>query len=331
MGTSVLICDDSSFARKQIARALPSDWDIEISFAEHGREALVAIAEGKADVLFLDLNMPVMDGYGVLEVIRARDLSTLVIVVSGDIQPEAHERVMKLGALGFIKKPVEQNTLLELLDRYGIRTHSDRARENIDVQVDTLDIYREIANVAMGRAGDRLARLLGVFVTLPVPKVGIIEGNDLRMTFQHVANTGSISAVCQGFIGAGIAGEALLTFNNSSLSDLGDLMHYEGEIDETAERELIMDVASVLTGACLNGIAEQLDIDFSQGHPVVLGRQVAIDELLQHNASRWNQLLAIEFGYQIEDRDINCELMLLFTEDSLQPLNERAGYMDSST
>ncbi|HEY9150158.1 MAG TPA: response regulator, partial [Gammaproteobacteria bacterium] len=93
MGTPVLICDDSSFARKQMARALPADWDIDISFAEHGREAIAAIAAGKADILFLDLNMPVMDGYEVLEAIRAGDLPTLVIVVSGDIQPEAHARV----------------------------------------------------------------------------------------------------------------------------------------------------------------------------------------------------------------------------------------------
>ena len=42
MTTPVLICDDSSVARKQMARTLPSDWDIEISFAKHGEEALTA-------------------------------------------------------------------------------------------------------------------------------------------------------------------------------------------------------------------------------------------------------------------------------------------------
>lgn len=330
MGTAVLVCDDSSFARKQIARALPDDWDIDITFAEHGGEALAAIEAGKADVMFLDLNMPVMDGYEVLEAIRTRDLSTLVVVVSGDIQPEAHERVTRLGALGFIKKPVDANELLALLDRFGIRTHSDRARETVDMQVDDLDVYREVANVAMGRAGDRLARLLGVFISLPVPRVSLIEASDLHMTFAHVANSGTVSAVCQGFIGAGIAGEALLTFNDSSFADIGELMRYEDKIDDAAELELIMDISSLLCGACLNAIAEQLDIDFSQGHPQVLGRHLAVDELLQRNASRWKQLLAIEFGYRIEERNFSCDLMLLITEDSMKALGERAAYLESS-
>lgn len=331
MSTAVLICDDSSFARKQIARALPRDWDIDITFAEHGGEALSAVEAGKADVLFLDLNMPVMDGYEVLSEIRARDLSTLVIVVSGDIQPEAHERVMGLGALGFIKKPVDPTGLVELLDRFGIRTESNQTRDAVDLEVDILDVYREIANVAMGRAGDRLARLLGVFIHLPVPKVTVIDGNDLSMTFQHVAADGTVAAVCQGFIGAGIAGEALLTFNESSIFDIADLMHYEGDLDEIGELELIMDVSSLLSGACLSGIAEQLDIDFSQGHPQVLGRHVGINELLQRNASRWNRILAIEFGYRIEDRNFSCDLILLITEDSMQALAERAAYMESAS
>lgn len=328
MSTPVLICDDSSFARKQMARALPDDWDIEVSFAEHGVEALTAIAAGKADILFLDLNMPVMDGYGVLEAIRARDLPTLVIVVSGDVQPEAYERVMKLGALDFISKPIVAATLLELLERYGIHSHSEKRREHLEFEVDALDIYQEIANVAMGRAADRLARLLDVFITLPIPRISLIEGHDLRMAFQQVASSDKISAVCQGFIGAGIAGEAMLTFTDSSLSDIGELMRYEGEIDDAVELELIMDIANVLISACLNGIAEQLDISFSQGHPLVLGRHVPIDDLLQRNSSRWDKLLAIEIEYRIENRDINCDLMLLFTEDSLAPLNALVAFIE---
>ena len=90
MTIPILICDDSSFARKQMVRALPDNWDVCISFAENGEEAITAIKAGKADILFLDLNMPVLDGYGTLKIISEQDLPTLTIVVSGDIQPEAH-------------------------------------------------------------------------------------------------------------------------------------------------------------------------------------------------------------------------------------------------
>lgn len=122
MSTNVLICDDSSFARKQVRRALPPGWAVNVSFAGNGHEALAAIQAGKGDVLFLDLTMPEMDGFETLEQIKKRDLPTLVIVISGDIQPEAMARVKKLGALAFISKPVDAGRLLQVLTDFGIYT-----------------------------------------------------------------------------------------------------------------------------------------------------------------------------------------------------------------
>jgi len=326
MTIPVLICDDSSMARKQMARALPQDWDVDISFAENGVQGVNGVKSGKGEVLFLDLNMPEMDGYQVLEAIRAQDLPTMVIVISGDIQPEAYQRVMQLGALAFIQKPVSSEQIEEILNRYGIRGESKGNIGAINVEVDILDAYQEIANVAMGRAGDLLARLLDVFVILPIPNVNMIEVSELRMALNEVADSDTLSAVCQGFIGAGIAGEALLMFNESSFTDIAELMKYKGEIDETAQLELLMDVANILLGACLTGIADQLDISFSQGHPMVIGRHVKVRDLLKYNASRWKRTLAIEIAYSIENRRINCDLLLLFTEDSLPSLNKQLAY-----
>ena len=120
MKTQVLICDDSSFARKQMIKALPDDWEVEVHQAGNGEEALAAIKAGKGDVMFLDLTMPVMDGYQVLEVIKKEDLPSMVIVVSGDIQPEAIERVKRLGALEFIKKPISKDVAKKILTDFGI-------------------------------------------------------------------------------------------------------------------------------------------------------------------------------------------------------------------
>jgi hypothetical protein len=87
-----------------------------------------------------------------------------------------------------------------------------------------------------------------------------------------------------------------------------------------------MDVANILLGACLTGIADQLDISFSQGHPMVIGRHVKVRDLLKYNASHWKRTLAIEIAYSIENRRIDCDLLLLFTEDSLPALNKQLAY-----
>jgi chemotaxis protein CheY-P-specific phosphatase CheC/DNA-binding NarL/FixJ family response regulator len=373
MTTKLLICDDSNMARKQVARSLPDGWDVEISFAANGEEGVEAIKAGKGDVLLLDLNMPVMDGYQVLEAILAQDLPTLTIVISGDIQPEAHQRVTSLGALGFIQKPVNKDILTKVLSSYGVFSNETPAspqeldivdnppisvapitRENsviktalkpeatpisapqvtsepeepeITLSADMRDCYQEIANVAMGRAGDLLARLLNVFVELPIPNVNFIEVSELRMALKDIENHESTSGICQGFISAGISGEALLILNDSSFKDVASLMNYQYDADMGTELELLMDLANVLIGACLKGVSEQLDIQFSQGHPEVLGQHRKISDLIANNAKKWKKTLAIEISYSIENYPIKCDLLLLFTESSMQTLNNKLAYL----
>ena len=385
MSTKLLICDDSNMARKQVARSLPDNWDVDISFATNGFEAIDAIKAGKGDVLLLDLNMPEMDGYEVLEAIVKEDLNTLTIVISGDIQSTAHKRVTSLGALDFIQKPVSKQKLTEILLQYGVFIESEindapakvdaptppaapiqvpitekaatvaaphkagredkvvlpamtkgveRVEESvkedkprIELDPDLRDCYQEIANVAMGRAGDLLARLLDVFVLLPIPNVNLIEVSELSMALSSVAASESTSGVCQGFIGAGISGEALLILNDSSFNDIARLMDYHGEVDSATELELLMDMANTLIGACLNGVSEQLDMPFSQGHPVVLGQHRTISELIANNSAKWAQTLAIEISYNIENYPIKCDLLLLFTEESMRTLNNKIAYL----
>ncbi|MCL1094107.1 response regulator [Shewanella kaireitica] len=325
----VLICDDSALARKQMARTLPKEWDVELTYAANGAEGIDAIREGKGEIVFLDLNMPVMDGYEVLEAIQKEDLPALVIVVSGDIQIKAHERVKVLGALDFIQKPVSVDAISHILQEYGILELAigTGQTENPMVEVDLRDACQEVANVAMGRAADLLSKLLDVFVLLPIPNVNVLEVSELTMTLKATEENGTVSALCQGFIGAGIAGEALLLFHDSSFQDMAKLMKLENPEDETTELEVMMDTGNVLIGAFLNGISEQLHMKFSQSHPVVLGRHCTANELIHENSDKWQRTLAMEINYQIEDHDIQCDLLLLFTEDSLPTLNYKLGYL----
>lgn len=120
MAIPLVICDDSQMARKQVLRSLPEDWDVDVTFATGGREALEAVRAGKGEIMFLDLTMPEVDGYQVLEQIRQERLKSVIIVISGDIQPQARERVRSLGAMEFIKKPVDKDKLKDVLSTYGL-------------------------------------------------------------------------------------------------------------------------------------------------------------------------------------------------------------------
>lgn len=120
MPIPLLICDDSLMARKQVAKSIPANWDVDITFATNGVEGLQAIRDGKGEMVFLDLTMPEMDGYQVLEAVKRDGLNAMVIVISGDIQPEAHQRVTSLGAMDFIRKPVNPEKLEATLKKFGL-------------------------------------------------------------------------------------------------------------------------------------------------------------------------------------------------------------------
>jgi len=340
MTTRVLICDDSSLARKQMARALPKNWNAEVTFAFDGRNALEKLRAGAGELMFLDLNMPEMDGYQVLEAILKEDLPVLTIVVSGDIQPEARARVRKLGAIEFIKKPTDTDLVLKLLQDYGFLRPEDlvEKREHhptaepadtpaTGAPISLNDYLQEIANVAMGRSSDLLARLLRVFVKQPIPRVEMIARSELSMAISAAQADSSYSAVCQGFTGAGIAGEALLLFADASFNDMAELLHYDDLDTESIQVEVLMDMSSILFGAFLKGIGDQLDLKLGLGHPTVLGQHRQIADLLEHHSTRQEKLLCIEISYELEDRDISCDMLVLLTEDSVPFLEQRLQYL----
>lgn len=189
---------------------------------------------------------------------------------------------------------------------------------------DQSDCYQELANIAMGQAANNLAKRLNVFVILPIPHVSIVELSDLQMTLMDASSSKNMSAICQGFAGAGICGEALLIFNDICFDDLSQLMISSSKYQlEVQERELLMDMSSLLIGAFLKSFGEQLDLTFNQGHPQVLGQNCPVSELLKPGHEQWKKALSIDILYCIENTNINCDVIILFTEDSVKKLNEK--------
>tara|TARA_R110000868_G_scaffold50722_3_gene161676 strand:- start:1320 stop:2336 length:1017 start_codon:yes stop_codon:yes gene_type:complete len=326
MTTPVLICDDSGFARRQMERSIPDAWDVEISHAENGLQALELIRAGKADVMFLDLNMPVMDGYETMKAIRDEDLPTMVIVVSGDVQPEARVRMMAMGAIDFIRKPIDNDKLIDILHQYGLYSGDASATHRVETTAkfemesrdDSLDAYREMANIAMGQAGESLAKILGEFINLPIPNVNLITNNELHMAITDIKGNERVSAVSKGFIGSGINGEALVIFSESNFANIVKLLKYDkSENGDTLELEALMDISNILIGACLNALSEQLHVTFSHNHPIILGRHCDLDDILKSNIKKQDKILAIEIAYSIQTQNIHFDLLLLFPNQAI--------------
>ncbi|HLA33518.1 MAG TPA: response regulator [Rhodocyclaceae bacterium] len=122
MISTVLVVDDSKMSRKVNLALVRELLGNEVNYldASGGAEALEMLQSTAIDLMLLDLTMPNVSGYDVLVAMRKLNLATQVIVISADIQPAAKERVMSLGAAGFIEKNIKPEVLRGMLVKLGV-------------------------------------------------------------------------------------------------------------------------------------------------------------------------------------------------------------------
>jgi two-component system, chemotaxis family, chemotaxis protein CheY len=105
----ILIVDDSIATRMLLKSFFKDNNSYELFEAPNGKEAVEVFKSEKPDITFLDLTMPVMDGYEALKLIKEIDKNAAVIILTADIQKKSVERVMELGAYMVMKKlPVKE-------------------------------------------------------------------------------------------------------------------------------------------------------------------------------------------------------------------------------
>jgi len=117
-----LIVDDSKMARKMAVKNLSlivGDEQI-IREAVNGLEAINLYKEKKPAICFMDLTMPVMDGFEAIKEICKFDKDAKIIVISADIQELSMLKAKENGAIGFIKKPIGQKNLTSMLTALGL-------------------------------------------------------------------------------------------------------------------------------------------------------------------------------------------------------------------
>lgn len=195
---------------------------------------------------------------------------------------------------------------------------------------DQRDALQELTNIAMGQAGASLATLLDEFVDLSVPRISIVEVVKLPPALAELVGRNSlVSAVRQSFQGY-LRGEAIIIFGEPGCQALADLMGYEGELGQHGENELLLDVANVLSGACLGGMMEQIrtftqpdgPVELSFSMPSVMARQVTAEQLIDPQKVQWSHALLLEVNFTIKDRNFIAHLTMLMPEEGVEKLRD---------
>jgi len=115
---TILTIDDSRMMREMLLMVLQGA-GFNVVQAEDGVDGLEALTRSAPDVIITDINMPRMDGYGVIEGVRQdpRHRATPIIVLSTESSPEKKGRARDAGATGWIVKPFQADTLIDVIRR----------------------------------------------------------------------------------------------------------------------------------------------------------------------------------------------------------------------
>lgn len=130
---------------------------------------------------------------------------------------------------------------------------------------DQRDALQELMNVAMGQAADQLARLTDTFVVLSVPRIHSAFSLSDAQVPEELGGCQVVDVTRQSFLGQ-MRGEAFVCFGCHGADQLADLMGYD-EHDTQQREELMLDVTNILSGACINSLAQQFEIPVSYGAP----------------------------------------------------------------
>jgi len=116
---TVLIVEDSDTSADTLEIALLSLPDVSVAHAATGRKAWQLIQNQRVAAIVTDLHMPHMDGFELIERVRAAGGAARVpiIVISGDSDPGTPDKVRRLGADAYFAKPYSPAAVRETLER----------------------------------------------------------------------------------------------------------------------------------------------------------------------------------------------------------------------
>nr|MBA3501134.1 EAL domain-containing protein [Deltaproteobacteria bacterium] len=129
----VMVVDDDASMRRACGRLLATEGWIVVQ-AEHGRAAVDAMQEGREhfDCVVSDVNMPELDGFGLIKEIRRLDDDLPILLMTGDPSLDGAVRAIDTGALSYIAKPFDQETLASAVARAARRHGVARMRRRAE-------------------------------------------------------------------------------------------------------------------------------------------------------------------------------------------------------
>ncbi len=113
----VLIVEDEE-SNFELLKAMLRKREIDILWAQTGRQAIEICDNQDFHLILMDIKMPEMNGYKVLEILRTKGMKMPIVAQTAYARLEDEEKVLSAGFNGYISKPIDRNKFNSLIDKF---------------------------------------------------------------------------------------------------------------------------------------------------------------------------------------------------------------------
>ena len=116
-GIKILLVEDVEF-NVMVAQKMLTNWNARVDVAENGLQAIGKVKEGNYNIILMDLQMPVLDGYSATRHIREFNPTIPIIALTASASSDVHTKTDEVGMNGYISKPFKPADLFEIIHRF---------------------------------------------------------------------------------------------------------------------------------------------------------------------------------------------------------------------
>ena len=195
--------------------------------------------------------------------------------------------------------------------------------KSITLTEDERDCLQELMNVAYGSATAAITEILDAFAQLSIPKIQIIDADELKPYLANELNLDVEHLVSLQQINGTLCGENMFVIDKESAKNIAYKFGLEeNEVNDEEIADVVLEITNILSSSTISKLAEDIDTNVSFSAPTI--RTItSMDQLKNLFISKYHKVIIISTQLKFEDLNINAELFILTTDNSILYIKEK--------
>lgn len=195
--------------------------------------------------------------------------------------------------------------------------------QTIVLTEDEKDCLQELMNMAYGSATAAITEILDAFAKLSIPKIQIINTEDLKPYLSNELNLNEEHLVALQQINGTLSGENMFVIDKKSATNMAYKFGLtDDEINQDEICDITLEITNILSSSTISKLAENIDTNVSFSAPTIKIIN-SIDELNNIFISQYEKVIIISTKLEFIDLNISGELFILTTDNSILFIKEK--------